>query len=137
MSQLGCICGRNVSGNGDVAGHVCKAGGKREHVGGLVLFPELAIQSPHLGVGGDADVQLAFEADGAFRASSKQGQRTLANLMFFAIQSNHFRFKNKGEGVEPSHTMVPSSYSAMRLGGGSTSAGGTSANGASRSMLVV
>ena len=45
--------------------------------------------------------------------------------------------KNKWEGIRPSHVYGTKFYSEMRSGGGSISAGGTSARGASCSTLVV
>jgi len=63
--------------DGQVAGHLFCAGtfgGKGEHVGGLVLAPELTIEPADGRVGGQQHGHLALQAHGSLRGGQESGQ---------------------------------------------------------------
>src|SRR5271169_6095737 len=108
---------------------------ERQDIGGLVLVAEATIQCLHLAVRGDANVHITLQGKRTPRTRRKatQGLRVIRFRGWF--RAIHFCLRTNGRADKPSHNMVASFYSEMRLPLNESATGGTSAREASRSTV--
>lgn len=82
MAKLGCVGGRYLSGNSEIA---CRVGLRRtqlegQDVGGFVLAPILPVHLAQFCAGSDENRDLALYSDSTPGFAGKQRQRPFANI---------------------------------------------------------